>query len=301
MKTYEIKQVHGSTWYIDSPVIIPFYRLDESRCILLDTGTWHFREAMENTFEKYSMVPVGILGTHTHYDHYGNAAYFKEKYGSITALPIGEAEMSRSIYGVKSYLFCFSVGQVIKDKKMQAIPCETDIIIREDQEEVSLCGSVFKVIHTPGHSIDHISVITPDGVCYAGDALMCGHSLHASKLPYAFHMEMSLMSLEKMRSIKSAYMILAHRGILKAPYDDIIDENIHVMNREIEHAADIINRQMTVEEIYAAIQKEMGLSTDTVEKALDLERFLRPYLEHLIDRGSHVQTVKNGILCYGPA
>lgn len=297
---YEIKQAKGDTWYIDSPVIVPFYMTDRSHCILLDTGSYTFREPIERTLIEAGLKPIGIIGTHTHFDHYGNAEYFKRKYDCLTALPIGEAEVSRTIYGVKSYLFCYSVGQVIEDKRIGSIPCPVDLIIKESDEVITMRDVTFKIIHTPGHSIDHISIITPDDVCYAGDALMCGHSLYASKLPYAFHMEKSFDSIRKMRNITSPYMILAHRGLLEKPYDGIIDENLMVMDHEIEAVASIIDRPMTIEQIYLAVQKKMKLQTDTVEKMLYLERFLRPYLEHLLDIGSHTQTVSEGLLLYEP-
>lgn len=49
----ELEQVKGNTWVLKSWELIPFYKLDDSHCILLDTGltisgkTWReaFREA----------------------------------------------------------------------------------------------------------------------------------------------------------------------------------------------------------------------------------------------------------------
>ena len=39
----ELRQVKGNTWVLDSWELIPLYKLDAHRCVLLDTGTWDQR------------------------------------------------------------------------------------------------------------------------------------------------------------------------------------------------------------------------------------------------------------------
>ncbi len=46
----------------------------------------------------------------------------------------------------------------------------------------------FGLVRTPGHTVDHICVRTPDNVLYVGDAMMTGRVLHRAKFPYAFSM-----------------------------------------------------------------------------------------------------------------
>ena len=297
---YEIKQVSGNTWYIDSPLLIPFYMTDSSHCILLDTGTVQMRDAIEKTFARNEIHLSGIFCTHTHYDHYGNAGSFSEKYHCPLALPIGEAEVSRTLGGIKSYLFCYSAGQVAADPQLAEIPCTPDYMIGPEEDEITFCGVHFGIIHTPGHSIDHISIVTPDEVCYAGDALLCGKSLTESKLPYAFNIEESLTSMEKLKEVSCKHMILAHRGVVSSPYESLIEENLEIMMREINEVSALIDQQMTVEEIAVKIQQKMGVHVKTAQQALAFERFARPYLEYLIDSGTHKQSVRNGLLCYEP-
>ena len=43
----ELRQVKGNTWVLDSWELIPLYRLDAHRCVLLDTGTWDQRDELE--------------------------------------------------------------------------------------------------------------------------------------------------------------------------------------------------------------------------------------------------------------
>lgn len=297
---YEIRQVSGNTWYINSPLLIPFYLTDFGHCILMDTGTVQMRSAIIKTLERNGITPVGIFCTHTHYDHAGNAGFFSEKYLCPIAMPAGEAEVCRTLHAIKSYLFCYSVGQVAADPQLAAIPCSADYIIQPEEDEILFCEIPFKIIHTPGHSIDHISIMTPDRICYAGDALMCGKSLTSSKFPYVFDMAESLNSLDKMKTLSCEQMILAHRGVVHGPYETLIEENRSVMKRQIAEVSALIDHQMTVEEIVVSVQKKMEIHIETAEQALALERFLRPYLEYLIDTGTFRQSVRAGLLCYEP-
>ena len=43
----ELRQVKGNTWVLDSWELIPLYKLDAHRCVLLDTGTWDQRDELE--------------------------------------------------------------------------------------------------------------------------------------------------------------------------------------------------------------------------------------------------------------
>ena len=47
----ELEQVKGSTWVLKSWELIPLYRLDDHRCVLLDTGLAEQREELEQIVE----------------------------------------------------------------------------------------------------------------------------------------------------------------------------------------------------------------------------------------------------------
>ena len=78
----KLTQIKGNTWCLDGLELIPVYRVDEHRCILLDSG-WRFeRKDLEETLEREGLIPVGVISSHTHEDHVGNHAWLKEKYGT---------------------------------------------------------------------------------------------------------------------------------------------------------------------------------------------------------------------------
>lgn len=296
----ELKQIRENTWCITGHQLIPVYKTDESHCILLDTGVRGFRDQLEILLLQAGLKPAGIIQTHTHYDHFGSTAYFQEKYGAVVAMPIGEAEISRTLAGIKSHLFVFPIGQLAHDLKYSDIPCRADLLIEEDQTAVTVAGVTFEVLHTPGHAIDHISIVTPDRVCCVGDALFSEPVMAAMKLPYAFDFTKCLDSIESLRGGDWPVMILSHCGIEKPPYDHLIDVNRDRMLAQYREVLSLVDRPMHSVEICDALGEKMGVCPSVPEKAQDLERFLRPYLECMVDRGDLRLVMDHHALCYAP-
>lgn len=111
----KLTQVKGNTWVIEAMALIPFYKLDSRRVILLDTGLREEGEAIEQTLLKNGLEPVGILCSHVHVDHCGNNRYFQEKYGIPVALTPSEAGMCRSVTTLKSYFLVLSPQTVERE------------------------------------------------------------------------------------------------------------------------------------------------------------------------------------------
>ena len=53
----KLTQVRGNTWVLDSWELIPLYKLDDHRCVLLDTGTVEQREELEETLDEAGLTP----------------------------------------------------------------------------------------------------------------------------------------------------------------------------------------------------------------------------------------------------
>lgn len=296
----ELKQISGNTWCLSGHQIIPLYRTDSSHCILMDTGPYALREELERDLARYGLTPIGLLCTHTHFDHFGNTRYLSEKFNCPVALPLGEAEICRTLASVKSHLYVYSAGQVASDPERSQIPCLVDHVIRPEETDTLFRGVRFRVLHTPGHAMDHAAYITPDNVCYIGDALMCGRTLHTSRLPYAFNFQQSLDTIRSLKGLDCQAMAVAHCGVLYEGFDALVEENLQVMERQLAEVRTLVDRPMSSDEICGAVCRRMGVVVSTVKKAQNLERFLRPYMEYLVDSGSHRLTLRGNSLCYAP-
>lgn len=293
----EVKKIKGNTFCIDTDMTyIPFYKINDKEIIMLDSG-WAEgeRKGIEEILEKNDFRVAGIICSHAHIDHIGNNAYLKKKYGSIIAMSAYAALSCNSELNLKVYYSNQSLSEV--KERFGHMVCETDIMIFDYEDKVEMCGYEFKIVHTPGHSPAHISIITPDDVAYVGDALISYEVMKGAKMPYAFALSEDLKSKEKLHDVKCSKYVVAHKGI----YDDItklITDNMDFYKNSAERVYDAVEGAMTMEEILKTVIKDFKISVKSLYKYSVVERMLRSYVEYLIDTKKFDLIIDDGFLKY---
>lgn len=275
---------------------IPFYKINNEEIIMLDTGLKRGeREGIEEVLENNNFKVRAIINSHAHIDHMGNNAYFKNKYNSIIAMPAYEAVICSSEVNLKVYYG----SRALKDVKEYYghMVCKTDISIDKSQHEVSVCGINFRIIHTPGHSPDHICIITPDDVAYIGDSLISHEVMKGAKMPYSYILSEDMKSKAKLYDLNCSRYVVAHKGI----YDNItklIDDNIDFYESRAMRIYEIIDSPMTIEDIMKFIIKNSIIKVSTVQKYRVMETMLKSYLEYLYEIKKLELVIENGLLKY---
>ena len=166
------------------------------RGILIDTGFRHVRRELEQALE--TIRPQGVIVTHWHEDHSGNAATLAQRY------PVwmwgGTEERLRAFPRVKLY------RHVVWGRP------------RALSAPVQPIGTVpVPLVHTPGHSFDHHVVHDPGSDTLFGGDLWLGVKVRVigrEENPYEI-----VESLTKAIALRPARVFDAHRG----PIDDPID------------------------------------------------------------------------------
>lgn len=294
-----MKSIHvaGNTYVLDLPVLhLPYYKKSETEIILLDTGLKREHEASLLDFlEKEHLTVSGILCTHAHIDHVGNAAVLKEKYGCPIAMPKVEAEIVSSLLNLKIFYGNYPMTR-IKDHFRHMV-VETDRSIKEEETELLFQGVPFSITHTPGHSAGHITITTPDDVTYIGDALISEEVMKSSKLPYAHILSKDLMSKMKLYHLRSSWYILAHKGIY-SDIKDLITDNIYFYKNRSEEILKVIDKPMTFEDILKPLSRSMHINISTPFKYIVVERMLRCYIEYLEETGKLSLVLEDDFLKY---
>lgn len=293
----EIKEVKGNTFCIDTGMTyIPFYKINDEEIIMLDTG-WKKgeREGIEELLVNNNFKVTAIINSHTHTDHVGNNAYFKEKYNSIIAMPAYEALICSSPANLKLYY----QSQSLKDVKEHYghMVCKTDIMIKDDQDNIKLCGINFKIIHTPGHSPAHICIITPDDAAYVGDALISYSVMAGAKMPYAYILSEDMKSKAKLYDLNCSKYVVAHKGIYKS-ITKLIDDNMDFYESRAEKIYEVIKGNMTMEDIMKAVIENFHIRINDVYRYYFIERMLKSYVEYLYEIEKLKLIMEDGFLKY---
>ena len=294
-----MKSIHvaGNTYVLDFPVLhLPYYKKSETEIILLDTGLKREHEtALLGFLEEENLTVSGILCTHAHIDHVGNAAWLKEKYGCPIALPKVEAEIVSSLLNLKIFYGTYPMNRIREHFGHMVI--KSDRLIEETETEILFQGVPFSIIHTPGHSAGHIAITTPDDVTYIGDALISEEVMRSSKLPYAHILSKDLMSKMKLYHLRSSWYILAHKGIY-TDIKDLITDNIYFYKNRAEEILKVIEKPMTFEDILKSLSRSMRISITTPFKYIVVERMLRCYIEYLEETGKITLILEEDFLKY---
>lgn len=293
----KLTQVRGNTWVLDSWELIPLYKLDDHRCVLLDTGTVEQREELEETLDEAGLTPVAILGSHTHIDHMGSHAYFQKTRGTQVVMSLGEAGQLFSPLGIQLQYNNFPMALFPDYPELGTAPCVPDRVILPGEDRVTLFGAEFTILRTPGHTVDHICVGTPDDVLYVGDAMMTGRTLHYAKFPYALSMEVYLDSMVKLREAKAACYVVAHKGV----YEDIrpfIDLELQFLRERMEELAGLLEGPTTPKQLTVAICKKYQVGTQNPRTLAYFEHASEVYLRYLVSQGLAELRVEKGRLVY---
>ena len=291
----ELKQVKGNTYVLSGWKLQPVYVLPEGKCILLDSGMPNERENIDRTLRKAGLTVAGVLCTHAHIDHASGNAFFREKYGAPVAMPVGEAALCVTPLNVAAHVTEINPGLVLQD--LSAMVCPVDRPIAPEDGEVELCGVTFRVIHTPGHSPDHAAYITPDNVCYAGDALLSGRDLEA-KLPCSFHPITDLRTKPRLKGLGCDACIVAHRGVYE-DMDRLVDQNLAMLEERLEAVRQLLTDEpLSVDQAVAKACRTFGLRGDEIPKVGYYEKNVRNYVYALFDQGKLELTVIDGVRHY---
>lgn len=275
--------VKGNTWVLEGPQQVGLYQIDETSCLLFDPGSTKLRPGIEEALSQAGLTPVGVVCTHMHYDHHETSKYFRETYGAKVCLPQIEADIVRCEQSLKNHLFNFTMGLVRTNERLQNLLCPVDRVIAFGETAIDFCGVPLTIVRTPGHSPDHICIITPDNVCFAGDVLMTDDVLAEAMVPFVFDMADDLASKALMATLSCDSYIFSHNGVCYGSVADLVQRNLAHFRQRLDACAALVTRPMTYSQFYAAVVTAMDLPVGHPIRAQHLERYIRPYLEYLID------------------
>lgn len=292
----KLSQVKGNTWVAQAMELIPFYKLDDRRVILLDTGLKEEREELEAALLDNGLTPAGILCSHAHVDHCGSNGYFQEKYRIPVALTAPEAGMCSGILNLKCYFLMLPPAMV--ERESACMVHTPDVIIPPKDGPFDFAGARFHIIHTPGHSSGHVCAITPDNVCYAADALISQEYMGA-KLPYNLCQAMANTSREKLRNLDCDAYIMAHQGVCTPEeIGPLLDDNHALVRLRAGEILELVDRPMTASQLVQAVCGRYQLFTSKPHRALRFERNIRFFIEFLVDEGLLEMTCRRGVVLY---
>jgi hydroxyacylglutathione hydrolase len=192
------------------------YRLGSVNCyliktasggILIDTGCASGRAKLERELGVDGENLRLIVLTHGDFDHSGNAASLRQRFGARIAMHRGDAtivERGDIFGGRKKGNFLFKVIAPLLFGFGKSKRFKPDLYL-EDGDDLSQYGFEAKVVHIPGHSQGSIGVLTAEGDFFGGDLVIRNKGPKRNRL--IDDVEAAEASIKKLKSlgIKTVY------------------------------------------------------------------------------------------------
>lgn len=191
----------------------------ENGFILVDTGYAKHREIIDSALAEAGCDDLRLIVlTHGDFDHVGNCAYLRERFGCRIAMhndDVGMVEkgdifwnrhMGRvsRVFG-KLITFFMRIGLDAKDR------FSPDIVV-DDRQSLATFGFEATVYHLPGHSKGSIGLLTTAGDFFCGD-LVTNISLPKKSTLISNHADYST-SLEILRTLDIRMIYPGHGFLL---------------------------------------------------------------------------------------
>ena len=113
-------------------------------------------------------------------------------------------------------------------------------------------------------------------------------------MPFAFDLTDDLKSKQRMAELDCDAYIFCHKGLRYGSVADLAQANIDRVQRQLAACVDLVKGPMTYSEFYAAVVTAFDLPVGHPARGLHLERYIRPYLEYLIDTDQLTLIEQNG-------
>lgn len=219
---------------------IGIYAREKMRAVLIDTGS-DFMPELADILEENDMRATAVINTHLHVDHIGNNDLIHDRYDADVFASEEEIDHERDgEYGIAGYL--------------QANP-------HEGKLETS--GGVFEILPSPGHSVGHQFVVTPDGVCFLGDALLSVGELMQTKLPYHKDIGSALASMKKILRLEYSRYVFSHRGVFsREETAEAVEANMAKETQLLSMLKELLNDRIDNETLIDVFMDKIGIAKD---------------------------------------
>lgn len=288
---YELIQVSGNSYYIESPAKMGLFRLNETDVCLIDSG--NDKDAgrkVRQILNANGWKLKAIYNTHSNADHIGGNKYLQAQTGCKIYAPGIECDFTRHPILEPSFLYGGYPPKELRRKFLLAQESDAEYLTKEVLPEG------FEIIPLPGHFFDMVGFRTPDDVVYLADCLSSKETLEKYQIGFIYDVAAYISTLEKIKTMEAKIFVPAH-----APATENITElaqfNIDKVNEIADKITDICKEPLCFEAILQRLFDEYNLAMNFEQYAL-VGSTVRSYLTYLKECGKLTAAFENNLLLW---
>ena len=275
---YELIQVSGSSYYVQSPAKIGLVRLNDTDVCLIDSGSDKDagRKARQ-LMEKNGWHLTAIYNTHSHADHIGGNRYLQSQTGCRLYAPGAECAVTRHTVLEPSMLYGGCPPKELRHKFLMAQESDAAYLTADVLPEG------FQLLPLPGHCMDMVGFRTADDVVYLADCVSSRETLEKYRIGYIYDVGAYLATLETVKTMTAKAFVPAHAEVTEdiAP---LAQYNIDTVQEVGGAITALCAAPQTFEELLKALFDRYGMVMTFEQYAL-VGATVRSYLTWLKETG----------------
>lgn len=275
---YELIQVSGSSYYVQSPAKIGLVRLNDTDVCLIDSGSDKDagRKARQ-LMEKNGWHLTAIYNTHSHADHIGGNRYLQSQTGCRLYAPGAECAITRHTVLEPSMLYGGCPPKELRHKFLMAQESDAAYLTADVLPEG------FRLLPLPGHCMDMVGFRTPDDVVYLADCVSSRETLEKYRIGYIYDVGAYLATLETVKTMTAKAFVPAHAEVTEdiAP---LAQYNMDTVREVGDAITALCAAPQTFEELLKALFDRYGMVMTFEQYAL-VGATVRSYLTWLKETG----------------
>lgn len=275
---YELIQVSGSSYYVQSPAKIGLVRLNDTDVCLIDSGSDKDagRKARQ-LMEKHGWHLTAIYNTHSHADHIGGNRYLQSQTGCRLYAPGAECAVTRHTVLEPSMLYGGCPPRELRHKFLMAQESDAAYLTADVLPEG------FRLLPLPGHCMDMVGFRTADDVVYLADCVSSRETLEKYRIGYIYDVGACLATLETVKTMTAKAFVPAHAEVTEniAP---LAQYNIDTVQEVGDAITALCAAPQTFEELLKALFDRYGMVMTFEQYAL-VGATVRSYLTWLKETG----------------
>ena len=208
---YELIQAGPRSFYINSPVKIGVYLIDDEKVCLIDSGNdkdagRKVRQILER--EKWSLY--AIINTHSNADHIGGNKYLMQQTRCRIYASSMEAAFTRHPILEPAFLYGGYPFKDLRHKFLMAQESDVSDVSRLSEDQLL---KDLELIPLPGHFFQMIGIRTPDDTVFLADCLSSRATLEKYRVSFIYDVAAYLETLDKVASMKANLFVPAHAEV----------------------------------------------------------------------------------------
>ena len=288
---YELINVAGNSYYIQSPAKIGLVKLNDNDICLIDSG--NDKDAgrkVRQLLEANNWNLKAIYNTHSNADHIGGNQYLQKQTGCKIYAPRIECAFTQYPVLEPSFLYGGFPPKDLKHKFLMAQSSSVEFLSGE------VLPDGFEIIPLAGHFFDMVGFRTPDNVVYLADCLSSKETLEKYQISFIYDVDAYLKTLEMVKKLEGKIFVPSHAEVTEN-IASLAQFNIDKVNEIAERIIEICSESISFERILQKVFEQYNLLMNFEQYVL-VGSTIRSYLAWLKDTNNITAYFENNMLLW---